>query len=277
MRSIILLITSLLASQAAFAAAQRVISLAPHTTELAYAAGLGDSMIAASDYSDYPEAALELERVANYQGINLERIVTLNPDLILAWPVGNAQRELEKLEKLGFEIFYSSTGSLEKIAENLERLSHYADDPQIGLKAARDFRTQLAEIESNTHSKEPVSYFYQLSEKPMITLGGKSWPNEVFEFCGGKNIFAQSKAPYPQVNMEQIIVAKPQAIFTSEHAIAHHQWWLKWSNELPAVSKNHIWSLTSDWLNRPTPRTLLAIKEVCQHFDTIRESNLAKD
>lgn len=257
----------------ALAAPQRIISLAPHATELAYAAGLGDKLIAASEYSDYPPPAKKLERVSNYQGIKLERIVALQPDLILVWPAGNPARELEKLEKLGFNLFYSETASLNDIAINLKRLSQYAEDPSVGQEAALTFTTRLHQLKQQYDTNEPVRYFYQLSEKPIITLAQGNWPSEVFEFCGGENIFADSKAPYPQVSQEQIIVRQPQAIFTSEHAIANGNLWQQWSAELPAVEQQHIWSLTSDWLNRPTPRTLLAIEQVCNYFEQVRAKN----
>ncbi|PSU45957.1 cobalamin-binding protein, partial [Photobacterium aphoticum] len=108
---------------------QRIISLSPHTTELAYAAGLGDKLIAASDYSDYPEAAKQLERVANYRGIKMERIVALKPDLILAWKGGNPVREMERLEQLGFTLFYSNPKTLEDIPNTVEALGQYAASP----------------------------------------------------------------------------------------------------------------------------------------------------
>lgn len=270
MKNWLILVITFLATQHALADTQRIISLAPHATELAYAAGLGDKLIAVSEYSDYPEQAKELERVANYQGIKLERIVAMQPDLILVWPAGNPARELEKLEKLGFNLFYSQTKTLDDIAINIEKLSQYADDPSIGLNAAQEFRRGLAQLKQKYDTETPVRYFYQLSEKPIITLAQGSWPSEVFEFCGGENIFADSKAPYPQVSPEQVIVRQPQAIFTSEHAIKNGTMWHKWQQELPAVSQHHVWSLTSDWLNRPTPRTLLAIQQVCKYLDQVR-------
>ncbi|GMQ45526.1 vitamin B12 ABC transporter substrate-binding protein BtuF [Vibrio sp. 10N] len=260
----------LLASSASVADTQRIISLAPHTTELAYAAGLGSKLIAVSEYSDYPEQAEKLERVANYQGIKLERIVALEPDLILAWPSGNPARELEKLEQLGFNLYYSKAKSLEGIANNLEALSQYADDAEVGINAAKQFRAELSKLKQKYDTNHKVRYFYQLSEKPIITLSDGNWPSEVFEFCGGENIFATSKAPYPQVSPEQVIVRQPEAIFTSEHAIANGTMWSKWQQELPAVQNEHVWALTSDWLNRPTPRTLLAVTQVCGHLDSIR-------
>jgi vitamin B12 transport system substrate-binding protein len=255
------------------AAPQRIISLAPHATELAFAAGLGDKLIAVSEYSDYPEQAKSIERVSNYQGFKLERIVALKPDLILVWPAGNPMREVEKLEKFGFSLHYSTTQSLSDIADNIEALSQYADDPSIGQQAAYDFRQKLNSAKRRYTTDVAVSYFYQLSEKPIITVARNNWPSVVFEFCGGQNVFEKSPVPYPQVSIEQVIVRQPQAIFTSEHAIANGNMWDKWHSQLPAVEQGHLWSLTSDWLNRPTPRTLLAVEEVCQRLQQVRNSH----
>ncbi len=250
---------------------QRVISLAPHATELAFAAGLGDKLVGVSDYSDYPEQAKNIEKVANYQGIKLERILALKPDLIIAWPKGNPVREIEKLKQLGFKFYNSRVDSLDDIATNIEALSQYADSPQQGKNAANEFRNNLNQLKKKYAGSEPVRYFYQLSEKPIITLAQGSWPSEVFSFCGGVNIFESSPTPYPQVGIEQVLVAQPEAIFTSEHAIENGNMWQRWQSELPAVKHEHVWSLNSDWLNRPTPRTLNAIEEVCQHFEQVRK------
>ena len=249
----------------------RIVSLSPHATELAYAAGLGDKLVAVSDYSDYPPAAQKLEKVANYKGINVDRIVALEPDLIITWPAGNPVRELEKLKQMGFHLFPSHVQSLEDIATNIDALSQFADDPKIGHQAAQAFREQLTQLHNEYGNGKPVPYFYQLSQKPIITVAQNSWPSEVFSFCGGKNVFVNSPSPYPQVGMEQVILAKPQVIFTSGHAMADGSMWNDWHDELPAVAKNQVWKLHSDWLNRPTPRTVRAIKEVCDYFAQARK------
>lgn len=250
---------------------KRIISLAPHATELAFAAGLGDKLVAVSEYSDYPAQALKLEKVANYQGLNIERILTLKPDLVIAWPAGNPAKELDKLKQLGLTIYTTKTQKLDDIANNIEALSQFADDPGIGQQAARDFRQSLITLKQSYGSQSKVRYFYQLSEKPIITLAKGSWPSEVFEFCGGENIFANSASPYPQVGIEQVLLAKPDVIFTSEHAIRNGTMWQKWQQQLPAVQNGFVWALTSDWLNRPTPRTLQAIEEVCEYFSVVRQ------
>ncbi|MEF1262669.1 ABC transporter substrate-binding protein [Vibrio harveyi] len=186
---------------------QRVISLAPHATEIAYAAGLGDKLIAVSEMSDYPEQAKDLEKVSNYQGIKLEQ----------------------------------------------------------------DFRAQLEALKEKYNTEDKVSYFYQLSEKPIITVAGKNWPSEVFTFCGGENIFAKGSAPYPQVSIEQVITRQPEVLFTSRHAMSNDGMWAEWKSDIPALKNGHVWSLNSDWINRPTPRTLNAITEVCEHFESVRQ------
>lgn len=248
-------------------AAERIISLAPHATELAFAAGLGNKLIAVSEFSDYPEQAKTRPTVANFQGINIERIVNLQPDLVIAWPEGNSVRELEKLKRLGIPIFYSQPKQLLDIADEIEQLSHYAETPSIGLQAAKKFRQQLAQLQQHYAHLKPTRYFFQLSEKPIITLAQNSWPSEIFQFCGGENVFQNSPSAYPQVSIEQVLLAQPEVIFTSEHAIGHGTMWSQWSEQLIAVKQSHIWDLNPDWLNRPTPRTLMAIEQVCGYFE----------
>lgn len=253
-------------------AAERVVSLAPHATELAYSAGLGGNLIAVSERSDYPPEADKLPKVANYQGIKVEKIIALQPDLILAWPAGNPPRELAKLAQFGLDIYYSQTKSLESIANNIENLSQYASDPSIGLNNAKAYRDQLEQLRARYQNAEPVQYFYQLSEKPIITVAQGHWPSEVFEFCGGQNIFEDAATSYPQVSIEQVVLKKPEVIFTSRHAIENGTMWKNWAEEIPAVDKEQLWSLNSDWINRPTTRTLQAIQQVCDYFDKARQN-----
>ncbi|KOO02393.1 vitamin B12 ABC transporter substrate-binding protein BtuF [Vibrio nereis] len=272
MRKLFYLLAALLPCSAISKPAERIVSLAPHATEIAFAAGLGDKLVAVSEHSDYPPAATQIEKVANYQGIKIERIIALQPDLILAWPSGNPAREIEKLKQFGLNIYYSHSSSLNDIAANIERLSQYADDPSVGESSAKKFRQSLQALKAKYHTEIPVRYFYQLSEQPIITVAQNNWPSEVFSFCGGVNIFEQSSAPYPQVSAEQVIVKQPEVIFTSEHAIKNGNMWQDWSEQLSAVKDGYIWQLNSDWLNRPTPRTLLAIEQVCNHLETVRQN-----
>ena len=160
---LLLLIVALFPFSSAFAeqsqSVQRIISLSPHMTELAYSAGLGDKLIAASDYSDYPEQAKKLERVANYRGIKMERILALKPDLILAWKGGNPSREMARLQQLGIKIFYSNPTQLTDIADTIIKLGQFSDDPSIAKTAATQFKLQLANIKEQYKNKPKVPSF----------------------------------------------------------------------------------------------------------------------
>ncbi len=266
----------LLISSISFAApVQRVISLSPHTTELAYAAGLGKQLIAASDYSDYPEAAKSLERVANYRGIKLERIVALKPDLILAWKGGNPPREMEKLAQLGFTIYYSNPLELEDIPQSIEALGQYSANPQQAKQVADEFRQTLNTLKTEYKNQRPVRYFYQLSNTPIITVADKSWPSQVFTLCGGLNIFADSPAAYPQVSEEQVVVRQPEVIFGTPPTPARK---LTSGKNGKASYLQSIISTSLPYrligLIGQRPRTIKAVEQVCDRLNQVRKDSL---
>ncbi len=249
----------------------RVISLAPSSTELIYAAGLGDKLVAVSKYSNYPKEAQSLEIVASFDSVNIERIVALNPDLIVAWRSGGSVKYLNQLKELGFSIYYSDTTYLSEIADRIDELSQYADSAKIGHDNAQAYRTELKRLQNHYSNNVPVSYFYQLSSKPIYTIAKNHWPSEVFSLCGGVNIFEQSPIPYPQVGLEQVILKAPEVMFTSPHTIQNTEIWQPWQEQIPAVKHQFIWSLNADWLNRPTPRSLKAVAQACEFFDIARK------
>ncbi|MBD1575314.1 vitamin B12 ABC transporter substrate-binding protein BtuF [Vibrio sp. S11_S32] len=263
---------SSIANTPAHPVAKRVITLTPHATELAFSAGLGDSLVGVSESSDYPPQALKLERVSNYQGIKLERIIALKPDLVIAWSKNSSPREVEKLKQFGIPVYYSSINTLDDIADSLEDLSRWAPDPTIGQQQAQLFRQQLTAIRTENKNKARVNYFFQMGDSPIITMSDPYWPSAIFDICHGHNIFANSSAPYPQVGREQVINAKPQVIFTSNQQNITTKLWQDWP-QIPAVKHQFIWTLNPDWLNRPTMRSLKAIKQVCDDFDQARHSN----
>ena len=122
----------------------------------------------------------------------------------------------------------------------------------------------------NISTYNPFDYFFQLSQKPVISVTEFNWPSDIFNICGGKNILSNTSIPYPQVSLEQIITANPQVIFTTNDKKEINAQWKNWP-QMPAVKHQFIWSLNSNWINRPTMRSLKAIKQVCQHLNIVRE------
>lgn len=247
-----------------YATPLRVISLSPSTTELAYAAGLGDNLIAASAYSDYPPQARKLEQVANWQGVNLERIITLKPDLILAWRGGNPQRPLEQLAAFGIKIFYSDPSTTEQIAQDLERLAEYSPHPEKAKKSATELRQRFANLQQKyaaTTTPKPV--FLQFGTYPLFTASGQTLQSEVLSICGGRNIFADSPAPWPQVSREQVLIRKPEIIVISGGQEQVRLIKNFWHPQLRAK----VITLHEDWFHRAGPRIILAAEQLCQQLN----------
>ncbi|CAM3516413.1 Vitamin B12-binding protein precursor [Vibrio aerogenes CECT 7868] len=273
MRYVHFFILFLCLSPACFAKpVSRVITLSPHATEIAFAAGLGDKVIAVSKHSDYPLQAQKLPEVANYHGLNIEKILALKPDLVISWPDGNPPKEINKLKRMGLRIYPSHISTLSDIAQNIEDLSQFADNPQEGLKNAQHIRDAVTALKHKYQHRRKVTYFYQLSSKPLITMARHSWPAEVFDLCGGVNVFRDAITPYPQVSLEKVLLARPEVIFKTDEQSQKENLWSEWP-DIPAVKHHHIWSVHADWMNRPTPRTLYAVKEVCRYFDSVRQNH----
>ncbi len=266
------LLTSFSAWSAPFVA-QRIISLSPHTTELAYSADLGDKLIAVSDRSDYPLAAKKLEKVANYRGINIEKIIELHPDLILAWQGGNNPKDMEKLKQLGFTILYSNPQTFDEIAKSLILFGQYSANPQIAKDKAEKFTQEINAIRAEYKNDQPISYLYSLSTQPLMTMSQQHWPAPIFALCGGENTFHNSRVAYPQISLEQVLIKRPQIIFSTDSPDSMNDYWQRWNQQLLAVQDQHLYSLNADWLNRPTLRSLQAVKQVCADFNQFRHTS----
>ncbi|WP_420896170.1 vitamin B12 ABC transporter substrate-binding protein BtuF [Xenorhabdus bovienii] len=245
------------------AAASRVISLAPSTTELAYAAGLGDRLVAVSAYSDYPEAAKKLEQVADWQGINVERIIALKPDLILAWRGGNPQRPLEQLAALGIPIFYSDVKKVEDVATDLERLAVHSPHPDIAKKSAADIRQTFSRLKQTHATPNPKPVFLQFGMNPIFTSSDHTIQSEILSACGGKNIFADSTVPWPQVNREQVLTRKPEVIVLGGTEDQKQRVADFWQPQLNVK----IITLNDDWFSRAGPRIILATEQLCRELN----------
>ena len=262
------LILSCLLPVAAWAApAQRVITLAPNLTELAFAAGLGDKIIGVSAYSDYPPQARKLEQVANWQGINVERIVALKPDLVIAWRGGNPQRPLDQLTSLGIRVIYLDPQNADQIAQALEQLAVYSPSPEKAKHIATDFREQWQALKLKYHREKPVPAFIQFGTQPLFTAASATIQSEVLNVCGAKNIFAGSRVPWPQVSREQVLSRYPQVIVISggksQQQVIEDFWH-------PLLSAQVI-ALDPDWFSRAGPRILLAAQQLCPQLATLPE------
>ena len=250
---------------------QRIISLAPHITELLFAVGAGQRIVGASEYSDYPEQARRIRRVGGVL-LDLETIAALRPDLIVAWADGNPPAQLQRLKQLGIPVYLSAPKRLDDIPPALERLGHLTGPGGVAQSAAAAFRQRLGYLRKTYASRSKVRVFYQVWDEPLLTINGKQIISDALTTCGGENIFAHLSALTPTVSVENILQADPDAIVTSKNdgqPAARLDAWRRWPR-LSAVKNNRLFYVPADWIDRPTPRMLQGVAELCRLLDQAR-------
>ena len=252
--------------------AQRIVSLAPHVTELLFAAGAGDKIVGVVEYSDYPEAAKDITSIGSAMQLDLETLLALKPDLVVGWHSGNPKPVMEKVEALGLPLFRSEPRQLEAVATNIERLGVLAGTQAIARQMADEYRQQLHKLQQQNKDKSPVRAFYQVWHQPLMTVSGQHLISKIIELCGGENIFANLSALAPQVSTEAVIVASPQVIISSDSGESREklvQQWLKWDS-LAAVKLDGIYVIHPDVISRHTPRIVQGAEQMCHALDEVR-------
>lgn len=252
--------------------AQRIVALSPHSVELLFALGAGDRIVATTSFADFPEQAKSILQVGGYNGIQIESVLNLKPDLIVAWEGGNPAGDIEQLERLGLNIYRSETNSLEGITRELLELGRLTGLSTKAKELVNEFTKDWRAIQSENRAKQKISFFYQLWSEPLRSMSAGSWINEILTSCGGKNIFSDANLEYPQVSMEHILQSMPDAIFVpSQHGTVAGtgEQWRAWK-EIPAVANKHIFYINGDLLHRFSLRVIQGMEQVCAALDQVR-------
>ncbi len=255
------------------APARRIVSLAPHITELLFAAGAGDRVVGVVAYSDFPPAAKALPQVGGYTNVDMEAIAALKPDLVVAWKSGNRNAHLDRLAALGVPVYINEPRNLDDVARSLEVLGQLADSTPEASTAARNFRTRLGALRTRYASLAPVRTFYQVWDRPLMTINGKHLIGDVIRLCGGDNVFAELEQLAPTVSVEAVLAANPEAVVASGMGDARPDWldqWQRWP-ALTAAARNNLFFIPPALIQRHTPRILEGAGQLCEHLDSARK------
>lgn len=255
--------------------AGRIVSLAPHLTELLYDAGAGGKLVGAVEYSDFPPAARALPRVGNDAGINLEAVLALKPDLVVAWPNVGSKPAIDRLAALGLPVFRSEPRELEDIPRTLERLGALAGTEAQAARAAADFRARLAALKKKYAMKAgeaPVRVFYEVWDRPLQTVNGRHLISKVIRLCGGENVFAALPAIAPEIDAEAVLAANPEVIVAGDVNGVRPRALERWKAfpGLLAAARNQLYALPADLMERHTPRLLEGARRLCGLLDRAR-------
>ncbi len=251
--------------------AHRVIALTPHIAETLMAAGAGERLVGAVQFSDYPEAVKKIPRIGSYARLDMEAIIALKPDLVIGWQAGNSPTHIEKIRQLGIPVYLSQPNRIEDIAHDLERFGQLMGN-QEGALAAAAFRARLAALRERYLNQPVLRVFYEVWNKPLMTVGRTQIIGDVIRLCGGENVFGQLRQMAPTVTVEAVLAANPEAIVASGMDEARPEWlddWRRWP-QLMAVARGNLYFIPPDIIQRHTPRLLDGAERLCRQIETSR-------
>ncbi len=254
------------------APARRAVTLAPHATELVYAAGAGDHVIATIRGSDYPPAARQLPVIGDGTQPDPERVAAVRPDLLIAWQPGAAAPLARVMDKLGVPVFYSDPLTLAAIPDAVERMGALFGTEAQARPAAQALRARLEALAARYAGRRPVRVFVQAGLDPIYTLNDSSIVSDALRVCGGVNVFGQAPVVAPQVSLESVLAARPEAVLAGisrpEDAARNLAAWQALG--LPAARLGHVYGVDADALYRPGPRLIDAAEAICADLDRLR-------
>ncbi|MCX9154095.1 cobalamin-binding protein [Pseudomonas sp. TB1-B1] len=247
----------LLATSAQASAAERVVSLAPSLSEIVLELGAADLLVGVLDGGERPAALTQVPSVGRYGQLNIERLLSLKPDLILLWPgsLGPAQRE--QLQRLNIPVYVAEPHSLEQLTTQVEAIARQLGRADAGRQLAAQLRQRLAELRQRYQRAEPVRVFYQVWNQPLYTVGGGQIISDALTVCGARNVFDDLKLPAPQVSIESVLQRDPEVILVGDQAQADA--WKVW----PAMA-GRVRLVPDKGLERPSAQMVDAVAKLCQ-------------
>lgn len=242
----------------------RVVSLAPSLTETSYEVGGGDVLVGATRYANHPEEATKLPRVGTYVALDIEKIVSLQPQLCLATKDGNDKAAVEKLESLGIPVYVFDPKTIEDIIDSVVRLGEiYRTEAQTADLVA-GYRERLNRVTRRLEAhRERPRVFFQIDAQPIFSAGSDTFLHQVLVHSGAENLAADRNG-YPRYTWEELLTLEPEVVLlasmggglTDRDLLAR---WEAWP-QIPAVANNKLHVISADLFDRPTPRLLDALE-----------------
>ncbi|MGC3979787.1 MAG: cobalamin-binding protein [Steroidobacteraceae bacterium] len=250
-------------------AAQRIVSLAPGLTELIYAVGAESNLLATVEWSDYPEAAKQVPRIGDAFRVDLEKLLALKPDLVLAWTSGTPATTVASIKALGLRVESIDAEHLADIGGSLLRVGELTGKTAQAQQAAQQFEQGIEQLRAQYAGVRQLSTFIEVNRQPLYTVNGRHVLSEAVNLCGGSNVFADLNQLAPVIGVEAVLKADPEVILSTDGTLAENQKdWQSWP-QLRA-SKQHVYAVSPDTTTRATPRLLQGAQEICAALQQAR-------
>lgn len=254
-------------------AAERVVTLAPNLTELVCAVGACDKLVGVDQHSDYPDSVGNIAKIGDAFSINLEAVLALKPDLVIAWETGTDPQHMRRLEQLGLHIAWVRVNTLDEIGDALIKIGRLMgpSSAPIAANTARAYKTRLQMLRARHQPESRLGVLYQIDLQPIYTVNQQSPISEAIEICGGHNIFSDLSQIAGIVSVESVLTRNPDVILFPDELKrgAIEKQWQRWPM-LKAVQHHNLYGINDSLLARASPRMLDGIENLCAVLDQVR-------
>ncbi len=237
---------------------RRIVSLAPSITEILFALGLGDRIIGVTKHCNYPPEALTKTSVGTYIDLNIDKILSLKPDLVIATADGNEKESVDRLTFFKIPVLVTNPKNLNEVFETVKTIGRITRQENRAESIVRSLKQRTDRVVQACSSLPRPRVFLEINENPLITVGKDTFHNHLIELAGGINISGKDPLAYPKYSLEQVLQSKPDVLLITSMergvlAERKKDRWKQW-DQIPAVKQGRIHILNSDLLDRPSPR-----------------------
>jgi len=245
-------------------AAPRVISLAPSMSEIMLELHADDLLVGVLDGGERPSALSGLPSVGRHGQLDMERLLSLKPDLLLLWPDSVAPAQRDQLRRLGIETFVGAPKDIDQLIGQIEAIGRRVGRGEQGQQYAEALRERLRGLRERYRRKQPLRVFYQVWDKPLYTLGGQQIVSDALKVCGARNVFDDLTQPAPQVSVESVLLHDPEVILAGD--VTQLASWETWRS-VSAVSAGRLLVVPDKGLERPSGQMIEATARLCALLD----------
>lgn len=245
---------------------ESIVSLAPSHTEILFSLGLGDKIVGVTDFCDYPEEALDKEKIGSYTEINIEKIIELNPDLVVQYGPGD-EDITASIRDAGINILCYEPESIDDVIDVIEKLGKVTDTVEQAESIVNEMNDKKEEIVNKVKDSEKVKVFYEIWHEPLMAAGPGSFMDELINLAGGENIAADAEGEYPQFDIEQLIERDPQVYLAAQDSEEKTVESIKARpgfENISAVKNDNVYLLEPNIVSRPGPRIIEALEIVAK-------------
>lgn len=239
---------------------QRIVSLAPNITEILYVLGLGERLVGVTQFSSYPPEASLKPKVGSYINLNVEKIISLSPELVIGTVDGNNPGVVSLLEQAGIQVFIVNPRKVKQIIDTIASIGEVCGVNEKADIVVGQLNRRVNRIIRSIASRERPLVFLQINVRPIMTVNRNTYHHDLIRLAGGRNMAEDESITYPRISLEEVIRRKPDVIIVSSMERGGRfekarQAWLRWKS-IPAVKNNRVHLIDSDLIDRPSPRII---------------------